>query len=68
MESTKPTLNEAENGNKSKPLLADSGSRSCQNCKFHNKEKISCSHTYWHMCVVRDSDGYVVKYNYHHFR
>ena len=62
------SLNPAELGNKSKPLLADSGSKSCQNCKFHNKEKTSCSHTFWNRCVVRDEEGYVVHYNYHHFR
>ena len=36
MESTKPSLNSAENGNKSKPLLVAVSlkKRKCYNCKF----------------------------------
>ena len=52
------------NTRKSKPIT-DSDSKSCKNCKFHNKEKISCSHFFWDRCVVRDEEGYVVNYNYH---
>lgn len=39
----------------------------CQNCKFFNKEKISCSHYLWNRCVVRDDKDYVIYYNYHQF-
>ena len=35
----------------------------CENCKFYNKEKTSCSHLLWDRCVIRD-DGYVIHYNY----
>lgn len=40
----------------------------CQNCKFHNQEKISCSHYLWNSCVVRDEKNYVIRYNYHQFQ
>lgn len=35
----------------------------CENCKFYNKEKTSCSHLLWDRCVIRD-DEYVIHYNY----
>lgn len=50
------------------PMLADSDLKGCKNCKFHNAEKISCSHYYWQTCIVRDGDGYVSQYQHHQFR
>jgi hypothetical protein len=49
-------------------VVSGSDSRNCQNCKHFNKEKISCNHFNWNTCVVRDKDGYVVNYVYHHYR
>jgi len=51
-------------------ILAVSGSdfKGCKNCKFHNAEKISCSHEYWKTCIVRDNEGYVTQYRFHHYR
>lgn len=48
--------------------VSGSDLKRCQNCKFHNSEKISCSHEYWRTCIVRDAEGYVTQYRFHHYR
>lgn len=45
----------------------DSDPKSCVNCINYNCDKNSCSHQYWHMCIIRDDDGYVIDYIYHHY-
>lgn len=37
----------------------------CNNCKFYTPEKNKCNHFFWHLCTVRDDEGFVSVYNYH---
>lgn len=63
------TLNNHCTATDGKPPVSGSDSfKSCQNCKFYTADKNRCNHEYWSLCIIRDDDGYVKSYAYHHLR